>query len=77
MEDLRMLLDALAPDQSSGPRLVVESPTPASNVYPLKFPEQIENGEPFTPAERQKLRAMMEAFSAIQTVCPIARMAKP
>jgi hypothetical protein len=41
----------------------------------LRFPEKGPTGDTFTPEERQQIRAMLKAFEAIKSLCPVARNA--
>jgi hypothetical protein len=70
MMNLLQALDPTLPSVAAG--APIEQP---SNVYLLKFPEKGPTGDTFTPEERTQIRAMLKAFQAIQSVCPVAKNA--
>lgn len=76
MENLKKLLDALAPEN---PTSAAAEPTPEdhlpANVLQFRRVESGDRGELFTPAERARIRDMLDAFETIKSACPIAKRA--
>lgn len=76
MENLKKLLDALAPEN---PTNAATEPSPKdplpANVLQFRRIESGERGELFTPAERARIRDMLEAFELIKSACPMAKRA--